>query len=207
MLTRPLVAALVLLVASAALAQPETRWKIDPAISFGHHKEQLRSADGSASTQISAHRFLALLTEATYALHPCVDAGLFLLAERGARATLGGGVVDYQLLWTGPIVRGNWRDLLFLEIGYVLYGIRKDQGLEQVASTSGDVSSAFRTDPSRAWLLMPGISFPLTDTVRATLRIEYRFHYYDRRGEDALAGGGAIGSQAVRPHLGVRFQL
>jgi hypothetical protein len=37
--------------------------------------------------------------------------------------------------------------------------------------------------------------------------VEYRAHYYDGRGGEDLQGDVLVGSQAIRPHLGVRWTL
>lgn len=187
-------------------ASSEKLWTLSPAISFSHQKEQTRDASGNSSGVISASRHFALMMDGTYSLLPFLDAGVFFLAERGARTIISGPVVDYTLFWTGPMVRAKWK-FLFFEVAYVLYGTRMDRGLPTVTSSTGDNSSSFKTDPSRAWLLAPGVSFALSECLDGFVKVEYRFHYYNRRGEDELAGNAVIGSQAVRPHLGIRWSI
>lgn len=181
-------------------------WKIAPTIAFSLSKEQARDASGNPAGTFSSQRQLALMATTTYSVFPFLDLGVFAMAETGSRTLIGGGPASYNLLWVGPTVRGVWRNL-FLEISYVLIGTRTDPGFGAVSSSTGDNQGAFSTDSSRAWLLTPGISLPMSDSFDVVLKLEYRFHYYDSRGGSELAGGAVVGSQSIRPHLGVQWAL
>lgn len=205
-MSRVLLAASGLLLACSGATASERPWKLTPTVSFSYSKEQGRDSAGNPTGEFSSQRQLALMTTATYGVASFLDIGWFAMAESGSRTLIGGGPASYGIFWTGPTLRGLWKSL-FLEISYVLLGTRSDPGFSGAVSVTGDRQGAFGTDASRAWLLTPGVSFELAERLEAVVKLEYRFHYYDSRGGSELAGGGVVGSQAIRPHLGVQWSL
>jgi hypothetical protein len=211
---------ILLFVYPSTLLADEFPYKLNTALSFASHKEQVKTRGGTASGPLVSNSQLALTASITRALSEIFDAGVFVVGEWGSRTLapysgLGpsgeplagdrqGG--HYQTLWLGPMARANW-NRFFFDVGYVLLGLRWDEFYDDLASTGGDTSSAFQSNLGRAWIFGLGGTIPLAGALEATLRIEYRYHYYSGRGGEPLADDLMLGSQAIRPHLGVQYRF
>jgi hypothetical protein len=57
------------------------------------------------------------------------------------------------------------------------------------------------------WNHLRGAGSPLSPRLDAFLRIEYRFHYYNRRGGEQLEGDLLLGTQAIRRRLGIQWKF
>ena len=100
-------------------------------------------------------------------------AGFFLQYDTGTRNTarfsgLTNGKVQiiekrggaFTELWIGPYFSVSWKSL-FAEIGYALIGTRTDAARDDLPSTTGNLTSAFETSPTVAWILALGGSIPI----------------------------------------------
>ncbi len=112
---------------------------------------------------------------------------------------------DYWEFWTGPLLRGEFGPL-FLELGYGLFGIRGDDARADLASSSGDTTSALRTMPTVAWIMSVGGAFRVAKTLDVVARLSWRIRYYDRRGGEALANDMVHGTMSFQPFFGVAWR-
>lgn len=208
---------LCLLVPGVALPQQgrDALWRADASLAFGILQEQVKNADGKSNGRLFQSVSGALMAAGAYRLAGWLDAGAFVMVEAGDRAAAEFGGVDgngvpgtisraggsYTMFWIGPFLRAGWRNA-FLEIGYVAVGIRDDDAYPTLTSAGGSGGENFRSDPLRAWVFAPGMRTSLAPNLDLTLKVEYRFLYYDRRG-DRLANELFYGTQAIRPHIGV----
>lgn len=201
---------------SASSQEPGDRpWRIDPSIAFGILQEQVKNSDGESGGRLFQSVSGAVLVSGGYRVVNWLDLGAFFMVEAGDRSAAEFGGLDpagipttltraggsYTMFWVGPLMRVYWRNA-FLEIGYVAFGIRDDDAYPTLTSVGGIGAESFRSDPLRSWVFAPGMRTPLTDHIDLTLKVEYRFLYYDRRG-DRLANDLFYGTQAIRPHIGI----
>lgn len=208
------------ILATFAYGEEETRrpWAFSPSLAFAVTAEQLKNDQGQSGGRLFQNTQIGLLITGTRTVVSFFDAGLFFFVEKGIKSSAtyagvdGSGVPtvtelsegNYSQLWLGPLIRGNWK-FLFLELGYVLVGKRQDSQRANVPSTTGDSTSAFSSDPLRAWLITLGGRFALSEGLDFILRIEYRHLYYRSRGGNPLINDLKYGTQAIRPHLGLSW--
>lgn len=213
--------ALLLLAACGAAAGEGNgrRWRADASLAFGIIQEQAKNASGESGGRLFQSVSGALQAGGGYRVLDWLDLGAFLMAETGNRSAAEFGGVDaagvprtleraggsYLMFWIGPQLRARWRNA-FLEVGYVALGIRDDDAYPALTAEGGTGAEQFRSDPLRAWVFTPGMSTPLGPHLDLTLKVEYRFLYYNRRG-DRLAGELVYGTQAIRPHIGLSLAL
>lgn len=195
--------------------QADPAWRVDASIAFGLLAEQAKNADGKSGGRLFQSASGAFMAAGGYRVAGWLDLGAFLMLEAGDRSAADFGGVDgagvpttltraggsYTMFWLGPLLRAHWRTA-FLEIGYVALGIRDDDAYPTLTSAGGTGDESFRSDPLRSWVFAPGMRTPLAENVDLTLKVEYRFLYYNRRG-DRLANDLFYGTQAIRPHLGI----
>lgn len=202
---------------TAAESRP---WRIDASLAAALIAEQAKNSSGDSGGRLFQDAQLGLLLSGSRQALDWLDVGAFLMAEHGVRsASQFGGVGpdgvpttisrsggSYSFFWVGPLARARWR-ALFLEAGYIAFGVRHDGALGGLVTRSGGNSADLRTDPLRAWLFAGGATVPLTDRLGLTLRVEYRFTYYNRRGGERLNHDLLYGTQAIRPHVGLAYSL
>ena len=178
-----------------------SRWRVDTGIAFNISLEQVKDDNGASGGRLFQSVQYGFFGMTTYRLLSWFEAGLFTHVERGVRSAANLGpndasgaptIVDkvggsYTQFWIGPTVRAFWKTL-FLELSYIAYGIRWDSARSDIPNTSGDGASTFRISPSVAYLITFGGGVPITDTLQAVLRLEYRILYYDRRGVQSCRG-------------------
>lgn len=109
-------------------------------------------------------------------------------------------------LWMGPLVRLEWRRL-FGELGYAVYGARRDDARDDLVNEDGSTTGTLRTSASAAWSFALGGRVELTDTLGLVLRMQYRIRYYDTRSGARLAGGAVHGTQNFTPFVGVAWSF
>lgn len=199
--------------------QSDSLWSVDASVAFGILQEQAKNASNESGGRLFQSVTAALLVSGTHHIAAWADLGVFGMVEVGERSAADFGGVNsagvptpishdggrYSMFWIGPMVRLNWRSA-FLDIGYVAFGVRDDTAYPTLTSPSGSSDEPFRTDPLRSWMFTAGMRTPMWDNVDLTLKIEYRYLYYDRRG-DRLENDLVYGTQAIRPHIGLSFSL
>jgi hypothetical protein len=195
----------------------DSLWRIDGSVAFGILQEQAKNESGQSGGRLFQSVSGALLLSGGYRVLCWLDGAVFVMLEAGNRSAAEFGGVDsrgvpttltraggtYTMVWIGPLLRAHWRTA-FLEVAYVAFGVRDDAAYPALTSSGGSTEELFRTDPLRAWMFAPGMRTSLADNLDLTLKIEYRFLYYNRRGE-RLANRLFYGTQAIRPHLGVSY--
>lgn len=205
--------------AAYATTSSDAPWRADASLAFGILQEQAKNSSGESGGRLFQSVNGAALLSGSYKTIDWLDAGLFFMFETGVRSAAEFGGVNssgvpttqtrsgghYTMYWLGPMIRPHWRNL-FLEIGYVALGLRDDNAYPALISVGGTSKDSFRTDPLRAWMFTLGMMTPLADRLNLTLKIEYRFLYYNRRG-DRLANDLVYGTQAIRPHIGLAFNF
>lgn len=212
---------LLCLAPSIALADNNStsRWRADASLAFGILAEQAKSSSGESGGRLFQSVNGAALFSGTHKPLHWLDAGVFFMFEAGVRSAAEYGGVNssgvpttqtragghYNMYWLGPIVRPHWKNL-FLEIGYIALGLRDDNAYPTLISVGGTSKSSFKTDPLRAWMFALGMMTPLTESLNLTLKVEYRYLYYNRRGGE-LANDLVYGTQAIRPHIGLAFNF
>ena len=196
--------------------KPHRPWRLDAGLTFSHFEQQIKvEIGGVRGEKLVTDSELGLNVFATYSPWSFLGLGLFAQADFGQREAGRFSGVDannqtittgelggpYREFWIGPLVRGQWKTL-FAEVGYG-FGVRDDQGRTDLPSTSGDTTSALYTSASVAWLFAIGAGVPITETLQAVLRIEYRIRYYDQRGDEAFKDNLVHGTQNLLPFFGL----
>jgi hypothetical protein len=214
-------------VSSVALprAQAEPRVRLDAGLTFTRFEQQVKTELGGTRGDRLVEEFSFGYAQAlTYRAFSWRDFSLagggFLQLDVGRReaARFTGFAADgspqtsdriggqFAELWMGPLVRIEWRRL-FGELGYGLYGARRDDARDDLVSEDGRASGTLRTSASVAWSFALGGRVALTDTLDLVLRMQYRIRYYDTRGGARLAGGTVHGTQNFTPFVGIAWSF
>lgn len=197
----------------------DPRFRLDGGLTFSRFEQQVKTEIGGAKgerlveetqlglAQMLGFRFWGPLTVGGY-LQLDVgrrEAGRFVAfdAQNTAVTTnrVGGAFAE---LWMGPFVRAEWR-ALFAELGYGLYGVRRDDARDDLPTSGGDVNGSLRTSPTVAWVLGAGGRIALFERLDLVLRLQYRVRYYDRRTTGPLTGRAVHGTQNLTPFIGVSW--
>jgi hypothetical protein len=123
------------------------RWQTSATLTFAINKDGIHDRNGQPAEKVFQHRYLGVLANATYGVRDWLGVGAFAMLERGSRTWSDFGGLDasgtpvlssvrggpYTMLWLGPMIQPRWKSF-FLEIGYVLFGIRDDQYRGNVAT-------------------------------------------------------------------------
>lgn len=207
---------LLICLSSNALAQDHPRWRVDAGLAFSHFEQQIKVEIGGArGEKLVTDSELGLNVFATYNPLAYLGVGMFAQANIGRRdaarferigadnktvttGEVGGG---YQELWVGPLLRGQYKTL-FAEVGYG-FGARDDDARDDVPSRSGQTETVLYTSPTVSWLFAVGAGVPLTPSLQAVLRVEYRVRYYNRRSDGLLADNLVHGTQNLLPFVGL----
>jgi hypothetical protein len=104
----------------------------------------------------------------------------------------------------GPLVRMEYRRA-FVEVGYALYGARRDGARDDLPGEGGTRTGVLTTSATAAWAFAIGGRFALAPDVDLVVRLQYRIRYYDERGGRPLAGGAVHGTQNYTPFVGVAW--
>ena len=208
--------AAVMVMSAHAHAQEHPAWRVDAGLTFSHFEQQIKVEIGGARGQkLVTDSELGLNVFATYNPLEFLGVGLFAQADIGRREAARFDSIDgdnktvttgqvggaYKEFWVGPLVRGQYKTL-FAEVGYG-FGARDDDARTDIPSADGQTATALYTSPTVSWLLAVGAGVPLTESLQAVLRIEYRVRYYDRRSDARLANDLVHGTQNLLPFVGV----
>jgi len=207
------------LIATVNVHATELPWRADASLAFGILQEQSKNSSGESGGRLFQSVTGATLLSATYEPLSWLDTGLFFMFETGTRSAADFGGIDsrgvpttvsragghYDMYWLGPLIRPHWKNL-FLEVAYIAFGLRDDNAYSGLVSPGGSTDDSFIVDPLRAWMFALGMSTPLWEKIALTLKVEYRFLYFNRRGGD-LPGNTVYGTQAIRPHIGLAFRI
>lgn len=212
------IAAALGLLAPRASAEPP-RFRLDGGLTLSRFEQQVKTEIGGArgerlveETQLDVSEMLSYRFWGPFSAGGYMqidvgrrEAGRFVAFDAQNAAVTSGRVGGaFAELWMGPFVRAEWR-MLFAELGYGLYGVRRDDARDDLRAEGGDVSSALRTSRAVAWVLGAGGRVPLMRRLDLVLRLQYRVRYYDRRAGAALAGRAVHGTQNLTPFIGVSW--
>ena len=211
--------AITLALPSIAISKPLDNVRIDFGATFSRIEQQIKTDVGAKrGRRLVEQTELGAEVVATYDFWGPLSAGLYGQVDVGTRrsgrfdgfdddgaATLSnesGG--PYQELWLGPLLRAQYRSA-FAELGYGLLTLRNDDGRDDIASETGDTSSAFRTLPTVSWRMALGGNLRVSDTLDVSARMIWRIRYYDRR-DGALANDAVHGTQSYQPFIGIVYR-
>lgn len=200
-------------------AEPIAKLRFDVGATFSRIEQQIKTEVGAVrGERLVEQTEVGADVIATYEVWKFLSAGLFAQVDLGTRragrfdgfdadgaATLSsrtGG--PYQELWIGPLVRAEHRHF-FAELGHGLFTRRNDDGRDDIASDTGDMSSAFRTLPTVSWRLSIGGNIRATKTIDVSARLVWRIRYYSERGGDPLADEAVHGTQSYQPFIGIVY--
>jgi hypothetical protein len=208
-----------------SVAEAEPRVRLDAGLTFTRFEQQVKTELGGTRGDRLVEEFSFGYAQAlTYRAFDWKDFSLagggFLqvdvgrreaarfvgFAEDGAPQTadrIGGRFAE---LWMGPILRLEWRRV-FGEIGYGLYGARRDDARDDLPGDDGNRSGTLRTSASVAWTFALGGRIPIVEGLDLVLRMQYRIRYYDARGSSPLAGGAVHGTQNFTPFAGIAWSF
>lgn len=213
-------------VSFAEAAEPAApRFRLDAGLTFSRFEQQVKTELGGTRGHRLVEEFsFGYAHSLTYRALDWNDfslaGGAFMQADVGRReaARFSGFAADgspittdriggsFAELWMGPLLRLEWRRV-FAELGYGLYGARRDEARDDLPSEDGSVDGTLRTSASVAWSFAVGGRIPIVDTLDLVLRMQYRIRYYDARGGWALAGGAVHGTQNYTPFVGVAWSF
>jgi hypothetical protein len=203
----------------AAAVEPPVR--LDAGLTFSRFEQQVKTDLGGARGERLVEEFqLGFAHALTYRVWRFVHLGGFMQLDLGRReaARFAGFGADgapvtegrvggrYVELWMGPLVRLEWRRV-FGELGYALYGARRDDARDDLPSDTGDRTGTLRTSATVAWSFAVGGRVPLAEHLDLVLRLQYRIRYYDERRGVPLAGGAVHGTQNFTPFVGVAWHI
>ena len=80
--------------------------------------------------------------------------------------------------------------------------MRWDDARTDLVTADGDNEGALYVTPTVAYMAALGGGVPITDSLQAVFRLEYRVRYYDRR-EEKLANEAVHGTQNFTPFVGI----
>jgi len=135
------------------------------------------------------------------------EAARFLRIDEDGKAEIQNRVGgNFNELWIGPIIKIAWRQLS-LDIGYALYGLRNDDGRDDLPDNNGNTDEAFNVNPSVAWLLALGGDIPIIKNLALNIKFEYRVRYYNERAGKSLQNNIEHGTQSISPLIGISYRL
>lgn len=201
--------------------QEEVSWRIESAITLSHFQQQVKAMIGDDRGQRLVYdESIGLVVTGGYRVHEMLHIGLYAQYDGGKRTLalfdgfddegrtrvrneVGGG---YREFWFGPLVQLTWKTLV-AEAAYAAIGIRSDDARMDVPADDGDVSTAFRTHPTIAWMFSVGAAVPVVDRLQLVVRVQYRARYYDRRGSKDLLDQIDHGTQSITPLIGLSWEF
>lgn len=215
------------LVSSLALprAYAEPRVRLDAGLTFTRFEQQVKTELGGTRGDRLVEEFsfgyAHALTYRAFDWHDfSLAGGGFMQFDVGRREAarftgfapdgspqtsnrIGGAFAE---LWMGPVVRLEWRRL-FGELGYALYGARRDDARDDLVNDDGAARGTLRTSASVAWSFALGGRVALAGNLDFVLRMQYRIRYYDTRGGAPLSGGTIHGTQNFTPFVGIAWSF
>ncbi len=193
----------------------------EAGITFSHFQQQVKTEIGAERGERLTNEFqIGLYTAGAYRFYEFFAAGIYLRYDRGQRYLANFDGFDqsgktlvkdriggtYTEFWAGPVVHFFYKQLK-ASFGYGLFGLRKDAARNDIPSTTGDVESAFKLDPSFAWLFSLGGSFSVIESLDVLFSLEYRARYYNSRDGNKLANDINHGTQSISPLFGVVYSF
>jgi hypothetical protein len=210
---------------SATEARAEPRVRLDAGLTFTRFEQQVKSELGGTRGDRLVEEFSFGYAQAlTYRALDWHDFSLagggFMQIDVGRReaARFSGFAADgapqttdriggrFVELWMGPLLRLEWRRVFF-ELGYAIYGARRDDARDDLVAEDGSRSGTLRTSATVAWSFALGGRIELARDVDLVLRMQYRIRYYDERDGSRLAGGTVHGTQNFTPFVGVAWSF
>jgi hypothetical protein len=213
------VSTLSLLFTSLLHCQEERLWRIESAFTLSHFQQQVKTEIGDDRGQrLVYEEAIGILVTGGYKIHDLFRIGLYVQYDGGKRTLaifdgfdndgktrirneVGGA---YNEVWFGPLLQFYWRTFV-AEAGYAAIGIRSDDARTDIPAHDGDISAAFRTHPTIAWMFSVGAAVPVFDRLELVVRIQYRARYYNRRGSKELIDTIEHGTQSIAPLIGVSW--
>jgi hypothetical protein len=210
-----------LLLPSILISQEEYPWRIESAITLSHFQQQVKAEIGDDRGQrLVYEEAIGFVLTGGYRIYRHFNIGIFAQYDGGKRTLavfdgfddeqkarvrdeLGGA---YREFWFGPLLEFSWKTLA-AAAGYALIGIRSDDARADIPAQDGDISSAFRTHPTIAWMFSIGAAVPVYSRFDLVVRIQYRARYYDRRGSKELFDAIDHGTQSISPLIGIKWTL
>lgn len=196
-------------------------YSINFHLGFNHFQQQVKSEIGGVRGErlINQSEFNSEL-ELFYSLNPFFqlgwnlqydigerEAGKFSHLDGDKKAVVDGQIGgDYWELWTGPVVKTQWK-FVFAEFGYGLVGLRQDDARNDIPDSKQKTSSVLKTNASVAWIASVGIEAPLIEKLSLSVKLKYRVRYYSSRGDVSLINNYELGSQNITPMMGVKYQF
>lgn len=217
---RTLIFAALVALAAPAAAEPHP-FQIDLHATLVRFEQQVKLEVGDdPGRPLVKDSLFGLFGTGTWAVVPNLQLGWFARLDRGSQLsarfagedaqgrTVTEGRIEgsFTEFWTGPLVRGVWRGL-FVELGYGLFGVRDDEARSDLPDENGSTKSAFRTSSTVAFLAGVGAQVNVWQRLDVVLRLQYRVRYYDRRGDAALVGDRAHGTQDWTPFAGAAWRF
>ncbi|MEW6055091.1 MAG: hypothetical protein AB1540_00630 [Bdellovibrionota bacterium] len=179
---------------------------------FFNQKEQVRDASGESQGPLFDQWAVAPRIAVAREIAPVFAAGIFSSYEYGKHRECGYvsssispsacSSTRYHQYFLGPTGRVKWK-ALFLDLSYIAFGIRSDSRSDEIAGSKG----LLWVHPLRAWLFHPGMWIDLSESMAMSLRIEYRFLYFDRTSSGKLPQAVQFGTQSIRPVFGIHLSL
>lgn len=223
-MNKPLIIFLALYFGSTLLHSQtvsEHKFITEAGITISHFQQQVKTEIGTERGERLTNEFqLGLYTSGAYCFNEYIAAGIYLRYDRGQRQLANFDGFDqtgktivtdriggtYTEFWTGPIIHVFYNQL-HAAFGYGLFGIRDDTARKDIPSTTGDVESAFKLDPSFAWLISLGGRFSVIESLDINISLEYRARYYNTRGGNDLRDNINHGTQSISPLFGVIYSF
>jgi len=218
----PVVISILLFLTNTQLHSQEiNRWRIESGITLSHFQQQVKAEiGGDRGQRLVYEESIGFVITGGYRIHDLFYVGLYSQYDGGKRTLarfdgfdtegktrvrdeIGGA---YREFWFGPLIHFSWRTLS-AEWAHALVGIRSDNARTDIPANDGDVSTAFRTHPTIAWMLSVGAAVPVIEQLDLVVRVQYRARYYNRRGSKDLIDNIDHGTQSIAPVIGVSFKF
>lgn len=199
----------------------EHKFITEAGITISHFQQQVKTEIGAERGERLTNEFqFGLYTSGAYCFNEYIAAGIYLRYDRGQRQLANFDGFDqsgktlvkdgiggtYTEFWAGPILHFFYKQLR-ASFGYGLFGLRDDTARQDIPSTTGDVESAFKLDPSFAWLISLGGRFSVIESLDINISLEYRARYYNTRGGNDLRDNINHGTQSISPLFGVVYSF
>lgn len=193
----------------------------EAGITISHFQQQVKTEIGTERGERLTNEFqLGLYSSGAYCFNEYIAAGIYLRYDRGQRQLANFDGFDqsgktlvkdgiggtYTEFWSGPILHFFYKQLR-ASFGYGLFGLRDDTAREDIPSITGDIESAFKLDPSFAWLISLGGRFSVIESLDINISLEYRARYYNTRGGNDLRDNINHGTQSISPLFGVIYSF
>jgi hypothetical protein len=222
MLPRAIVVVVMMFASNGTSISQEVRLlRIEGGLTLSHFQQQVKAEiGGDRGQRLVYEESIGFVLTGGYRIHNLFYIGLYSQYDGGKRTlalfdgfddegrtrvrnTLGG---VYREFWFGPLVQFTWKTLS-VEWAYAAIGMRSDDGRKDIPAADGDVSKAFRTHPTIAWMFSVGAAVPVLEQIDLVVRIQYRARYYNKRGSKDLIDNIDHGTQSISPLIGLSWRF